>query len=240
MFALLVDSLRKRFGETVALDGVSLSVREGEIYCVVGPNGSGKTTLLRIVSTLLLPDSGTVKVFQYDVVKDAHRVREIIAYLPEEAGAYRYLTGVEYLKLMARLYARKEPEEAVVKRAAEISQLGDRLRDRISTYSRGMLRRLLTARVLSVRPKLAILDEPTTGVDVIHSAHIREAIRKYAREEKTTVLMSSHDMFEVQSLCDRVAFLNRGRLVAEGTPKELMGRYNAENIGQVFLKCAYV
>jgi len=184
-----------------------------------------------------LPTSGTVKIFGMDVVKEAATVRRFISYLPEEAGSYGYLSGQEYLEFMAKFHTKNENEiREMVREAAEISGLGDRLRDKTKTYSKGMKRRLLVARALMIRPKLAVLDEPTSGLDVVHAFHIREIIRRYAQEHGVTVLISSHNMLEVEHLCDRVALVNKGRIVAEGKPKELMERFDSENLEEVFAR----
>lgn len=234
---VVVDKLVKYYGGFQALKGVSFSVFEGEVFGLIGPNGAGKTTTLRIIATLLKPSSGRVTVCGYDVVREADRVRRVISYLPEEAGAYRNLSGYEYLMFMAKLYARSKREaEDMVEEAIKISGLGDRVYDRIKTYSRGMVRRLLIARALMVRPKLAILDEPTSGVDVIHALHIRRVVRDYARRHGVTILLSSHNMLEVEYLCDRVAIMYGGRIVEIGSPRELLKRYGVRNLEEVFEK----
>jgi ABC-2 type transport system ATP-binding protein len=235
--AVEARSVVKVFGNIRALDGLSFSFGCGEIYGLIGPNGAGKTTALRVVSTLLLPTSGDVKVFGLDVVRDAGEVRRIITYLPEEAGAYPNLSGWEYLEFMARFNSKSRDEvDRIVKEAAEICGLGDRLNDKAKTYSKGMKRRLLVARALMTRPKLAILDEPASGLDVLHAYHIREVIRRHVNENGVTVLLSSHNMLEVEHLCDRVALLNKGRIVAEGRPQELKERFGGANLEEVFAK----
>ena len=241
MLAVAVRDLVKRYGRVEALRGLSFSVEEGEVYGLIGPNGAGKTTTLRIIATLLRPDSGRVEVFGLDALERPLGVRRIISYLPEEAGAYRNLTGEEYLRFMAGFYAEDEGElEEMVERGAEISGLGDRLRDKTKTYSKGMKRRLALARALMVRPKLAILDEPTSGLDVVHAHHVRRVIREFAEEEGVTIIVSSHNMLEVQQLCDRVGLIHRGRLVEEGAPEELLGKYGASNLEDVFVEVVRV
>jgi len=236
-FAVEVENLVKVFGNVRALDGLSFKIKRGEIFGVIGPNGAGKTTSLRIVSTLLLPTSGSVKVFNYNVVRRASEVRKLIAYLPEEAGAYKNLSGDEYLRFMANFSAKdKETLEEMVRSAAEISGLGNRLRDKVKTYSKGMKRRLLVARALMTKPKLAVLDEPTGGLDVLHSVHVREIIKRYVEEHGVTVLLSSHNMLEVEYLCERVALINHGKIVAEGTPEELKSKNKVENLEEAFAK----
>jgi ABC-2 type transport system ATP-binding protein len=236
---MAIDALNvtKVFGNIHALDGLSFSVKPGDIFGLIGPNGAGKTTALRIVSTLLLPTSGNVKVFGLDVVNEAAEVRKIIAYLPEEAGAYRNLSGWEYLEFMAKFNTKGKNEiRKMVEEAAEISGLGERLKDKTKTYSKGMKRRLLVARALMLKPKLAILDEPTSGLDVLHSYHVRDIIKRYVKEQGVTVLLSSHNMLEVEHLCERVALINKGKIVAEGQPKELKEKFEGENLEEVFAK----
>ena len=229
--------LVKVFGEVIALDGLSFQIEKGEIFGLIGPNGAGKTTALRITSTLLLPTSGTVKVFGHNVTDEASEVRSLITYLPEEAGAYKNLSGLEYLEFMMKFTA--EDNEAVneaVEVAAEISGLEERLKDRVKTYSKGMKRRLLVARALASKPKLAVLDEPTSGLDVLHSVHVRRIIKQYVEKQDVTVLLSSHNMLEVEHLCDRVALINKGKIVAEGSPAALKTKYDAPNLEEVFAK----
>ena len=216
---------------------MNLQVSSGKIFGLIGPNGAGKTTALRIVSTLLLPTSGTVKVFDLDVVHDAAEIRKIIAYLPEEAGAYRNLSGWEYLEFMAKFSTKDRDENRkMVEEAAEISGLDERLKDKAKTYSKGMKRRLLVARALMLKPKLAVLDEPTSGLDVLHSYHVREIIKRYVEEHGVTVLLSSHNMLEVEHLCDRVALLNKGKIVADGKPQMLKKKFESTNLEEVFAK----
>ncbi len=236
-FAIKAKDLAKIFGSVRALDDLSFHVKKGEIYGLIGPNGAGKTTALRIVSTLLLPTSGSVRVFDHDVVREASDVRKIISYLPEEAGAYKNLSGFEYLEFMAKFNSAKKAElKAVVANAAEISGLGERLKDKVKTYSKGMKRRLLVARALMNKPKLAVLDEPTSGLDVLHAYHVRGIIKQYVREHGVTVLLSSHNMLEVEHLCDRVALINKGKILAEGTPAELKAKYKVANLEEAFAK----
>jgi ABC-2 type transport system ATP-binding protein len=235
--AIEATDVVKVFGSIHALDGLSFRVKLGEIFGVIGPNGAGKTTALRIVSTLLLPTSGTVNVFGLDIVHKAAEVRKVVTYLPEEAGAYRNLSGWEYLEFMVKFNTKNMSEiREIVNEAAEISGLGERLKDRAKTYSKGMKRRLLVARALMTKPKLAILDEPTSGLDVLHSYHVRKVIKRYVKEQGVTVLLSSHNMLEVEHLCDGAALLNKGRIVAEGKPQELKENFESENLEEVFAK----
>ncbi len=236
-YAIEVMNLTKDFGNIQALKGVNFMVEENEIYGLIGHNGAGKTTTLRIISTLLSPSLGSINVFGYDINTQPHKVREILSYLPEEAGAYQQLTGVEFLEFMAGFYAEtREERDMIVEQARMISDLGDRLDERVKGYSKGMKRRLLIARALMMKPKLAILDEPTNGLDVVQSVNVRSMIKEYASQEGVSVLLSSHNMLEVEYLCHRVALINQGLVVAEGTPDELMKEYDKPNLEDVFLE----
>ena len=235
MFAVEIKNLVKDYGNIRALKGISFNIEEGEIFGLIGPNGAGKTTTLRIIATLLSPTEGEVKVFGYDVRREGDKVREIISYLPEEAGAYKNLTGMDYISFMASLYAKDEREtKEFVERALDIADLGPRIGDKISTYSKGMVRKLLLARALMTFPKLAILDEPTSGLDVINSIEIRKLIRDFTKKG-VTVLLSSHNMLEVEFLSDRIALIDKGEILEMGKPEELKEKYNARNIEEVFM-----
>lgn len=236
MNAVVVNTLVKDYGKFRALKGISFTVKQGEVFGLIGPNGAGKTTTLRIISTLLKPTSGSVSVFDFDVVKNGKEVRKIVSYLPEDAGAHKDLKGVDYLRFMARFFASDNTEvERIVQRGLEIADLGDRVNDKVKTYSKGMTRRLLVARALMTAPKLAILDEPTSGLDVINAWEIRKIIRDFAAQGHT-VLLSSHNMLEVELTCDRIALINEGEIVETGTPEDLKEKYGAKNIEEVFVE----
>ncbi|MEM1513905.1 MAG: ABC transporter ATP-binding protein [Candidatus Thermoplasmatota archaeon] len=230
MHAVEVKNLVKRYGKIEAVRGVTFHVNEGEIFGLIGPNGAGKTTIIRIISTLLKITEGSVNVFGYDVEKYANEIRKLISYLPEEAGAYKNLTGREYLKFISSFF-----NDDFVERGIEIANLGKRIDDKIETYSKGMVRRLLVARALMSKPKLAVLDEPTAGLDVINAQEIRRIIKESV-EQGVTVLLSSHNMLEVEFLCDRIVLIDNGRIVEEGEPSELKEKYDARNIEEVFVK----
>lgn len=237
--AVEVTNLGKHFGNITALEGLSFKVEQGTIFGLIGPNGAGKTTALRIISTLLMPTSGSALVFGHDVVHEPDNVRRLIGYLPGEAGAYKNLSGYEYLQFMGKFNTENRNQlNEMIDNAAKISGLGDRLKDRVKTYSTGMKRRLLVARALMNKPKLAVLDEPTSGLDVLHAYHVRGIIKQYSKDHGVTVLLSSHNMLEVEHICDRVALINKGRIVAEGTSAELKAKHKAANLEEVFAEVA--
>ena len=235
MDALVVNDVHKSFNETEAVKGISFTVKEGEIFGLIGPNGAGKTTTLRMISTLLSITSGTITVYGKDVATQSEDVRRMISYLPEDAGAYKDLTGRAYLDFMAEFFAQGEEKKRMVEKGIEIAKLGDRIDSKVDTYSKGMKRRLLIARAIMFNPKLAIMDEVTSGLDVANAFEVREIIRNIAKEG-VSVIISSHNMFEVELLCERIAMINKGQIVLEGTPKELKERYSASNLEEVFMK----
>jgi ABC-2 type transport system ATP-binding protein len=234
MSAVEVKNLVKKYGSIDAVKGISFSINEGEIFGLIGPNGAGKTTALRVLSTLLSINSGSVTILGYDLGKQAGEIRKLISYLPEDAGAYKNLTGRAYLQFIANFFDPKDVA-AMVQKGIEITDLGERIDDRVDTYSKGMMRRLLVGRALMTNPKLAILDEPTSGLDVINAQEIRKLIKSTA-QKGTTVLLSSHNMLEVEYLCDRIALISDGKIVEEGKPKALMEKYKARNIEEVFIR----
>ena len=232
--AVKVNNLIKRYGKNEAVKGISFTVNKGEIFGLIGPNGAGKTTTLRVLSTLLQIDGGDVDILGHDVADQSDTVRKFISYLPEDAGAYKNLTGKSYLIFISNFFEASKRQE-FIKRGIEIANLKERINDRVDTYSKGMMRRLLVGRALMTNPKLAILDEPTSGLDVLNAQEIRKII-KDSVADGTAVLLSSHNMLEVEYLCDRIALISKGKIIEEGKPKDLLKKYDAENIEEVFTK----
>ena len=238
MKTLEVKNLVKNYGNIQAVKGISFDILGEEIFALVGPNGAGKSTTLKIVATILNPTSGQVLIEGKDLIKQAGEVREMISYLPEEAGAYRNLTGRGYLKFMAAIYTDdSHKQKEFTQFAEELAGLGNRLRDKVKTYSKGMTRKLLLARTVMSRPKLAILDEPTSGLDVINAFEIRNIIKKMS-QEGMSVLLSSHNMLEIEYLSHRLALIDKGEIRAIGTPQDLKQKYQAQNLEEVFVKIA--
>ncbi|MCC6005302.1 MAG: ABC transporter ATP-binding protein [Thermofilum sp.] len=236
-YAVATRNLTKIYSTgSIGVKSLNLQVKPGEIYGLIGPNGSGKTTTLRIIATLLKPTSGEVHVFGIDVVRNPLEARKHMNYLPEEAGAYRDLTGLDFLRFMLSLRFNGRRLEEAISEAVEIADLGEDKKKPIRGYSKGMKRIIALGAVLASRARLLILDEPTSGLDVENSIYIRDRIRKYNKEIGTTVLLSSHNMLEVEYLCDRVGILYRGNLLAEGTVEELKNKFAGRNLEEVFLK----
>lgn len=238
MLALQIKNLVKYYGNFKALDGVSFEIQEGEIFGLIGPNAAGKSTTLKVIATLLTFDKGEVSVFGNDLSKNQQKVRSMISYLAEEAGAYKNLSGQDYLNFIASFYSKNQKErDLLIEKAKEIADLGEKIKEKTSTYSKGMTRKLLLARALMPEAKLTILDEPTSGLDVLNSIKIRNTIKKF-REKGITFLISSHNMLEVEYLCDRVALIDQGKIIEVGRPKELETKYQVQNMEEVFEKVA--
>lgn len=232
---LEVKALSKQYSKTLAADKVSFEIGEGEIFALIGPNGAGKTTTIRMISTLITPTDGDAVVAGHSIIKEPEKVRECITYLPDEAGAYKNMTGLKYLQFMAGLFATDlDKINQCVEKAKSICQLGDRLNDKIGSYSRGMIRKLLLSRAVMTTPKLAILDEPTSGLDVLNAIEIRKTIKKLAKEEGISFLLSSHNMLEIEFVSDRVGIISKGHLMVTGRCDELKERYQAANLEEVF------
>lgn len=214
------------------LRNVDLLVEEGGVFGLIGPNGAGKTTFFRTVATLLKPSRGTVKVFGRDVVAESDKVRKLISYLPEESGVYRHLSGYDFLRMVKNLYG---VDSRSFEKGVAVSGLGEAVKRKMGEYSKGMRRRILLAACLMANPRLAILDEPTAGLDVEHAVYVRKIIKEYA-STGTSFLVSSHNMLEVDYLCDNVALINRGQIVEQGKPKQLLTKYGVENLEELFVK----
>jgi ABC-2 type transport system ATP-binding protein len=191
-----------------------------------------------MIATILQPTSGTATIDNLDIVTNAGEVRNAISYLPEESGAYKNMTGESYLKFMAEIFSgSKNEQNKFMETAREITGLGDRLKDKIASYSKGMTRKLLLARALMTHPKLAILDEPTSGLDVINALDVRKTIKSFA-QTGMAVLLSSHNMLEIEYLSDRVGIIDKGIIHDVGTPSELKEKYRANNLEEVFAEVA--
>lgn len=209
----------------VAVDHVSFSVADGEIFGVLGPNGSGKSTLIRLISTLLLPDGGDIQVFGYDVVKQPMQVQRLINRVSVEASFFKKLSPMENLVYGARLYGMSGSE--IRRRVEEIlGRLGLERRSihaPMEQMSRGMQQKVAIARALLSRPRLLLLDEPTTGLDPRSKREVQAVIRELNQQHGTTILLTTHDMLEADLLCERIAIIDGGRIVALDTPQALKG-----------------
>jgi len=209
--------------EIIAVNKVTFDVREGEIFGVLGPNGSGKSTLIRLIATLLLPDQGDLKVFGFDVVKDSLKVQSLINRVSVEASFFKKLSPMENLMYGARLYgmAGAETKQQVVEILTRLGLEKRSIFSPMEEMSRGMQQKVAIARALLSKPKVLLLDEPTTGLDPRSKREVQAVIEELRDQHGTTMLLTTHDMVEADILCDRVAIMDKGDVVALDTPKNL-------------------
>ncbi|MFJ9565742.1 ABC transporter ATP-binding protein [Streptomyces fuscichromogenes] len=220
--AVACTGLSYSFGDTRAVDGLDLSVAEGEVFGLLGPNGAGKTTAIRCITTLLPVPAGMVRVFGHDTGKDRMAVRRLLGYVPQQLSADSGLTGRENVALFARVFDVPRRERAArVAEALEVVDLADAADRLAGTYSGGMVRRLELAQALVSAPRLLILDEPTIGLDPIARTGVWDQINAVRAATGMTVLVTTHYMDEADQHCDRVGLMHRGRIRALGTPTEL-------------------
>jgi ABC-2 type transport system ATP-binding protein len=230
---ILAVGLTKRYGNLAAVNSLDLELRRGEIFGLLGQNGAGKTTTILMLLGLTEPTAGSARVMGLDPARDALRVKRQVGYLPDSVGFYGDLTGRQNLRYTARLNGlRRDEAEARIDEALEQVSLSDRGDGRTDTYSRGMLQRLGIADALIKDPEILILDEPTAAIDPIGVVEILQLLRDLVRERGVTVLLSSHLLTQVQSVCDRVGIFAAGRLIGLGTVPELAARFGNDT-GQV-------
>jgi ABC-2 type transport system ATP-binding protein len=216
--------VRHRFGDHAAVDGVDLTVAEGEVFGLLGPNGAGKTTLIRLMNTLLPLQEGSISVLGRDVSRAQMAVRRLLGYVPQQLSIEAALTGRENVMWFARLFDVPRRERARrVDAALEAMGLADAGGRLAGTYSGGMVRRLELAQALVNRPRLLILDEPTIGLDPIARDGVWERVEELRGETGMTVFLTTHYMEEAEALCDRVALMHLGRIRAQGSPGGLKG-----------------
>jgi ABC-2 type transport system ATP-binding protein len=230
MSAIAVERLERTFGEVLAVQGIDLQVDEGEIYGFLGPNGAGKTTTVRMLTTLLLPTGGRARVAGYDVVREARQVRASIGVALQEAALDPLMTGRELIRLQATLQGL--PTGAGRRRADELLErvgLGYAAERRVGGYSGGMKRRLDLAAALVHEPRVLFLDEPTTGLDPVSRKTIWEEVQAL-NDDGTTVFLTTQYLEEADQLADNVGIIDRGRIVAEGTPESLKGEVGNPHI----------
>ena len=221
-YAVQTQRIARKFGDLTAVDAIDLAIPRGEIYGFLGPNGAGKTTLVRMLITLLMPTSGSASVAGYDVARETTQVRLRIGAALQEAALDLKQTGRELLRMQGRLYGLSRREiDARMGDLAGLVDIGEAIDRFIHTYSGGMKRRLDLAAALIHNPEVLFLDEPTTGLDPISRARVWEEVRRINKDLGVTIFLTTQYLEEADELADRVGIINRGRLMAEGTPDEL-------------------
>jgi len=239
----LRKSFRKRNGfrkqsELWAIDDVSFSVAQGETYGLLGPNGSGKSSLIRVLSTLLIADSGYVEMLGFTLPEQADEVRRIIGRVSVDAAFYKKLSARENLLYTALLYGQnaRQAERRVMEILEQLGMENAKFSTPLEEMSRGMQQKISIARALMINPPLLLLDEPTTGLDPKSRRDVQLFLEDLQRREGTTILLTTHDMAEAERLCARIGFLAHGKLVAEGTAAQLMQRAHTATLDDAFIK----
>jgi ABC-2 type transport system ATP-binding protein len=234
--AITITNLTKRFGDITAVDNLSLEIGWGELFGILGPNGAGKSTAVNVLNTLLEPTDGSATVDGHDVVFDPEGVREVIGVCPQEPAFYPHLTGEENITLMGEMHL--VPKDVIKKRVKSmVEKIGmeDHINRRAKDYSGGMIRRVSMLMALINDPKIALLDEPTVAMDPKSRRAVWDYIREL-KEQGKAIILTTHYMEEAQELCDRVAIIDEGKLIALGSPSDLMEEHQAKNLEEVFLK----
>ncbi|MEI2825188.1 MAG: ABC transporter ATP-binding protein [Dermatophilaceae bacterium] len=233
-FTTTTGVLRRARKEVEAVKGVSFDIEQGEVFGLLGPNGAGKTTTIKMLITLLLPTSGSASILGLDVVADAREVRRRIGYVfGGDRGLYERLSALDNLRYFAELYAvPPRDQKARIGQLLDLVGLTGRESERVEGFSRGMRQRLHIARGLLHDPDLLFLDEPSIGIDPVGARELRQTIASLRTQGKT-ILLTTHYMFEADELCDRIAVIRQGELVAEGTPAQLKQRVTAGSVLEI-------
>lgn len=222
MSIIEVNDLRRTFGDQVAVDGMTFNVEPGEVFGLLGPNGAGKTTTVRLLNGILPPSNGTARVFGFDPATQGESIRRKTGVLTETPALYERLSARENLEFFATLQSIPESDlNRRVDEMLEFFELASRAEDKVETFSKGMKQRLALARALIHKPPLLFLDEPTSGLDPEAAQQVNDLIAGLSRSNGQTVVLATHNLFEAQRLCDRVAIMNKGRILALGSLKDL-------------------
>ncbi len=233
---IVIDSLTKNYGEMKAVDDLSLSILEAEVFGLLGPNGSGKSTTINCLTGLLKPTSGTIRVGGFDVQAEGSKAREILGVSPQETAVYSHLSGRENVRLFGALYS--VPRKSLDGRVDYVMEKMGLLHEagrRVGKYSGGMKRRVSIAMALVRDPRIVLLDEPTVGMDPQSRRAVWDFILEL-RDKGKSIVITTHYMEEAEELCDRVGIIDHGRLIALGPPSELRAKYSARDLEDVFIR----
>lgn len=230
-----ITNLTKKYKEKIAVNNINLTIKEGELFALLGTNGAGKTTTIKMLSTLILPTEGEIKISGYDIAKDSVKIKEIVNVSPQETAIAPNLTVKENLDFMAGVYKIKNKNEKIDK-LVKTFKLQEVLKQKAKTLSGGWQRKLSIAISLINDPKVLFLDEPTLGLDVLARRELWTVIESL--KGKITIILTTHYMEEAESLSDRVGIMDKGKLIAVGTVKELMQKAGTNNFEEAFVKIA--
>jgi ABC-2 type transport system ATP-binding protein len=234
MFDVEVDDLTKRFGDFCAVDRLDFDVQHGEVFGLLGPNGAGKSTLIRMLTTLLPPTSGTARIKGFDIVRSANDVRQCIGVIPQAMTSDLDLSAEENMSIFAKLHGlRREKRRRIIAELLDAVDLGPWADKPVKMFSGGMRRRLEIARGLVHEPQIFFLDEPTTGLDPVSRVAVWDMLSRLKRERDLTILLTTHYMDEADKLCDRIAIVDHGKLVALDSPLKLKASIPGKNILEV-------
>lgn len=236
--AIEVRGLVKKYGRLTVLDHIDLDISKGEIFGLLGPNGAGKSTFISVLTTLCKPTAGDIHIHSFSVSRQPDKVKGLIGFVPQDIALYPMLSGMDNLNFWAGVYGLTgRLKKQRIAEVLSVVKLEDRARDRVGEYSGGMKRRLNIAVALLHHPEILVMDEPTVGVDIQSRRYILEAVRDLKGEGRT-VVFTSHYIDEMESLCDRIAIIDKGRIRAAGTVKELKRRYGVEKTEDILLTLA--
>ena len=235
-YAIVIQDLVKKYEDVVAVNGLNLKIKRGELFSLLGPNGAGKTTTINVLNSLIKPTEGRALVGGFDVIKESNNIKEMIGVCPQEAAIYKFLSGRENLELFGSLQGMSK--SLIKERAGQLLKLLDFEEDskrKAKGYSGGMLRKLNMLMALIHDPEIAFLDEPTVGMDPRARRKVWDFISNLKKQNKT-IILTTHYMEEAEALSDRVGIIDYGELIALGTPQELLQKYESKNLEEVFLK----
>jgi ABC-2 type transport system ATP-binding protein len=234
--AIEIRALSKDFGNTRAVDDVSFTIRSGDIFGFMGHNGAGKTTTIRILLGLLSPTSGSATIFDHDIIKDSLHVRRICGYLPDGYGLPKELTARQFLRYVGSMFGMTgETLERRINELLALFHLTDVADRKLATYSSGMAQKVGLAQALINEPRLLLLDEPTSGLDPIGRQEFLELIRSLSREHGVTTMFSTHILSDIERLCERVAVLHQGKLIASGNLSELKELHRVGQMDELYM-----
>ena len=233
-----INQITKSYnGKNKAVDNLNLEIKDGEIYGLLGPNGAGKTTTIKMITGIIAPTSGNITINNIDIVENTVLAKEQFGYVPDSPDMFLRLTGMEYLNLMGDIYGvSSEDRKLRIKDMSERFEMNSALGDKIQSYSHGMRQKIIIMGVLLHRPKVWILDEPMTGLDPKSSFILKEMMREHA-DEGNTVLFSTHVLEVAEKICDKVAIINKGQLIFNGTLEDMREEFKAsESLEEMFLE----
>lgn len=233
-----INNITKSYnGNYKAVDNLNLEIKDGEIFGLLGPNGAGKTTTIKMITGIIAPTNGSIEINNIDINKDPIKAKEQFGYVPDSPDMFLRLTGIEYLNFMADVYGvSKEDRTETIKEISKRFEMGSAIGDKIQTYSHGMRQKIVLMGVLVHNPKVWILDEPMTGLDPKSAFILKEMMREHA-DAGNTVIFSTHVLEVAEKICDKVAIINKGQLIFNGTLNNMRDEFKAnESLEEMFLE----